>query len=94
MDTTAKMSKAAKTRLKALRAQIARTTGRRVTQREVLEFLITRAARDPATEGASFDRGHASMGPTEFQRFLRRRKRSGVRDLSESVDLHLYGGGQ
>jgi hypothetical protein len=86
------MSRTAKTRLEALRAQIARKTGRRVTQREILEHLITRAARDPATEAAAFDRSHASMGPKEFRRFLRRRKRSGVRDLSENVDLHLYGG--
>jgi protein-disulfide isomerase-like protein with CxxC motif len=94
MDTTAKMSKAAKARLEALRAEIARRTGRRVTQREVLEHLLARAGRDPATEAAVFDRQQWSMGPKEFRQFLRKRKPSGVPDLSEEVDRHLYGGSQ
>lgn len=93
MDTTAKMSKAAKARLEALRAAIARKTGRRVTQREVLEHLVARAARDPASEVAAFERQHASMGPQEYRRFLRKRRSSGVKDLSEGVDRYLYGAG-
>lgn len=92
VDTTAKMSQAAKQRLETLRAEIARRTGRRVTQREVLEHLVLRASQDPASEAAALDRGNRSMGPGELRRFLKRRRASGVRDLSADIDRHLYGG--
>jgi len=91
VDTTAKMSQTAKQRLESLRAEIARRNGRRVTQREVLEHLVLRASRDPAAEAAALDRGNRSMGPVEFRRFLKRRRASGVRDLSADIDRHLYG---
>ena len=92
MDTTAKMSQGAKQRLETLRAEIARRSGRRVTQRQVLEHLVRRASEDPSSEAAAFDPDGQSMGVKEFRRFLRRRRGSGVRDLSTDVDQHLYGG--
>ena len=92
MDTTAKMTKTAKSRLEGLRAEIARRAGRRVTQREVLDHLIAIASEDPASQAAAFARESRSMGAGEFRRFLKRRKASGVPDLSVGVDAHLYGG--
>ena len=94
MDTTAKMTKTAKSRLEALRAEIARRAGRRVTQREVLEHLIKQASRDPASEAAAFVRESRSMGAAEFRRFLRKRRPSGIRNLTEDIDVHLYGGAE
>ncbi|HKZ48875.1 MAG TPA: hypothetical protein VJ397_08850 [Thermoplasmata archaeon] len=92
MDTTAKVSQASKKRLEAVRTEFARRTGRRVTQREVLEHLIRGASRDVSTAAAEFDGRNRSMGPREFRRFLRRRKPSGVTDLSSDIDGYLYGG--
>jgi len=54
VDTTAKMTKTAKSRLEGLRAEIARRAGRRVTQREVLDHLIAIASEDPASQAAAF----------------------------------------
>ena len=86
------MTRAAKSRLEGLRAEIARRTGRRVTQREVLDHLIRTASEDPATHAAGFARESRSMGPADLRRFLRRRRASGVPDLSVEIDAHLYGG--
>jgi len=92
MQTTVKASKAAKGRLDRLRHQVARQAGRRVSQRELVDHLIAEAARDPASVAAGLAGGERSMGPKEFEAFLRKRAPWGIADGSEDIDAWLYGG--
>ena len=87
-----KASKASKRRLERLRLELARHTGRRVSQRELIDHLIAEAARDPPATAAALARTSRSMGPEEFRAFLKTRKRWGIDDGSVDIDAWLYGG--
>ena len=92
MQTTVKASKAAKRRLERLRAQITRQTGRKVSQRELVDLLIARASRDSAATAAALASGSGSMSLRELRRFLKSRKPWGIDDSSVDIDAWLYGG--
>ena len=94
VQTTIKASKKAKKQLERLRAQVARVRGHRVSQRELVDHLITSAARDPAATASSLAAESETMGPKEFREFLRKRKPWGIKDGSVDVDIWVYGGGK
>lgn len=93
METTIKASKEAQQQLERLRAEVARVTGRRVSQRELVDQLIFRASRTPSATAASMFPETGSMGPEEFREFLRKRKAWGINDGSVDIDAWIYGGG-
>jgi len=92
MQTTIKASPASKKKLERLRAQVTRHSGRRVSQRELVDHLIARAAKDPTVTAEALSGVEASMGPRELRDFLRKRKGWGVTDASVDIDAWLYGG--
>ena len=93
VQTTVKASKQAKQKLERLRAEVARVKGRRVSQRELVDHLIVRAARDSSATAASMSVETESMGPQELREFLRKRKPWGIVDGSVDIDTWIYGGG-
>ena len=92
MQTTIKASKASKSKLERLRTDIARHAGRRVSQRELVDHLISQASKEPAATAQSLSGAERSMGPKELRHFLRKRKGWGVTDASVDIDAWLYGG--
>ena len=92
MQTTIKASPKAKRQLERLRAEVARVRGRRVSQRELVDDLIARAARDPSATASALAGEAETMGPEEFREFLRKRKPGGISDGSVDIDAWLYGG--
>lgn len=92
MQTTVKASKDAKRRLERLRAEVAKQTGRKVSQRELVDHLIAQASGDPAATAATLGSHSRSMGPEELRRFLTSRKPWGIDDSSVDIDAWLYGG--
>jgi hypothetical protein len=93
VQTTVKASRKAKRQLERLRAEVARVSGRRVSQRELIDHLIVRASRDPSATAASMSSETEFMGPREFREFLRKRKAWGIDDGSVDIDAWVYGGG-
>lgn len=92
--TTVDVSKRAKHQLERLQAEVARITGRQVSQRELVDHLITRASRNASATAAFMAMDSASMGPEELRDFLRRRKPWGIVDGSVGIDAWIHGDGE
>jgi len=86
VQNTIKTSKEAKQQLERLRAEVARVTGRRVSQRELVDHLIVRASRNPFAIAASMSAETEAMGPEEFREFLRKRMAWGIDDGTVGID--------
>ena len=91
MTTSVKLGEKAKDRLETLQAEIRLETGRRVTQQELLDRLVSEAYADREAVIDSFREEFDGLSNAECDRWLAGTVDSGTPVDEEGIDDVLYG---
>ena len=91
MATTTRITPSAKRNLKRVQAALEKRRGRTVTQEEVLEALLHRAAREPDAVAARIDLDQPNFTPADLARMRRHQFSTAEVTREEDIDLVLYG---
>ncbi|WP_336134017.1 hypothetical protein [Natronomonas amylolytica] len=90
MATSVKMDEETKSRLEELQAEIKLETGRKVTQQEILERLVTEAYESKTEFIDSFRETSLPLSEEEIDEFLSGTTASGDPVEEEDIDRILY----
>jgi hypothetical protein len=90
MATSVKMDEETKSRLEELQAEIKLETGRKVTQQEILERLVTEAYESKSEFIDSFRESTLPLSEEEINEFLSWTFDSGAETDEADIDRILY----
>lgn len=91
MSTSVKVTNRTKSRLEELQAEIRLETGRKVTQQELLERLVTEPYESKDDVIDSFRDEYESPSADEIDRWMSGTIDSGVETDEDDIDEILYG---
>ena len=91
MSTSVKVTDRTKSRLEELQAEIRLETGRKVTQQQLLERMVTEPYESDEELIDSFRDEFEPLTDEEIERWLSGTVSSGVETTEEDIDEILYG---
>lgn len=91
MSTSVKVTDATKSRLEELQAEIRLETGRKVTQQELLERIVTDSYESKEDLIDSFRDEFEPLSADEIDRWFSGTTDSGVETTEDDIDEILYG---